>query len=66
MMDNEKRFKCNATTAPQDIDDAVCVGFAISIAAGDEDRGDVRARFDALEIGETLVDEDGDTWERIA
>jgi hypothetical protein len=24
------------------------------------------SRLDVLEIGETLVDEDGDTWERIA
>lgn len=65
-MDTEKRFKCNATTAPENIDDAVCVGFAISIGGGTHDRGEVRARFDALEIGETLTDEDGDTWERIA
>lgn len=61
-----KMFSCSATTAPETLSDAVCVGFAIAIGNGTEDREDVRARFDALEIGETLIDEDGDTWERIA
>jgi|GEM_PF-4750450 len=61
-----KLFKCNVTLVPEQIHDAVAVGFAISIYAGDVSRAEIVARFDALEIGETLIDEDGDTWGRIA
>lgn len=47
-------------------DSLIRASFGTSINDGTEDRDDVRTRFDALEIGETLIDEDGDTWERIA
>lgn len=62
----EKKFTCGAICDNHSLDDAVCIGFAIAIGRGTEDRDDVRTRFDALQIGETLIDEDGDTWERIA
>jgi len=47
-------------------DSLIRASFGISINEGRMERIDVRDRFDALQIGETLIDEDGDTWERIA
>jgi len=62
----EKQFECYALIGSENIHGAVGVAFGVSI--GDElmTARKAEARFDALEIGETLVDEDGDTWERIA
>lgn len=60
-----KVFKVNGTTFHADVW-AYKAAFGYAIDCGDRSMGEVKEQFDALEIGETLVDEDGDTWERIA
>ncbi|UMO77208.1 hypothetical protein SmaMPs15_000057 [Stenotrophomonas maltophilia phage vB_SmaM_Ps15] len=47
------------------ITEAVGVGFGFSIDDGDISEGEALARFDSLKIGESLVDEDLDTWTRV-
>lgn len=62
----DKQFTCTALCLDYTLDGAVDLGFGFSIGNGLEDRDYVRARFDALDVGETLNDEDDDTWTRIA
>lgn len=66
-MNTDKQFKCSFQFTPvSSIAEAAGWGFGTQVEDGLVDVAEVEARFDALEIGETLVDEDGDTWERIA
>lgn len=39
--------------------------FGYCMARGELTEAEAQARFDVLDVGETLVDEDGDTWERV-
>lgn len=61
----DKQFAVNDVTFSLD-ETALRAAFGWAVAYGNMTFAQAQARFDALEIGETLVDEDGDTWERIA
>lgn len=52
----DKKFTILGVT--YNLDQAANIGWDDPAVGADE--------LDALEIGETLIDEDGDTWERIA
>jgi hypothetical protein len=61
MMDNEKQFRCShgraRATFTRELESAVELGWD-DYAAG-------RIILDLLEVGQTAVDQDGDSWERI-
>lgn len=62
-MDTEKRFTCIDTSH---IGDFIDLSISAACLAGwwDVDAG--RTKLDALELFDSCVDDDGDTWERIA
>ncbi len=62
----EKQFECEAFLEHKLLSEAAYIGFCVRIEDGNMTQQEAEALFAALEIGETLVDEDGDTWERIA
>ncbi len=63
-MDTGKKFSCNALSLLHTLDDAAAIAFGVAIGDGWKTFDDARNLFDELDLGETLVDEDGDTWER--
>lgn len=65
-MNTEKQFVCPATPGAKSLGKAAYIGFCNRIEFEGMAGSEAEALFDALAVGETLVDEDGDTWERIA
>ena len=61
----DKQFEVNGVKFGWDHQTALAA-FGFSMMKGTKSHDEVERDFDALEIGETLIDEDGDTWERIA
>lgn len=65
-MDTDKRFTCPPFIQSRDLSRAAHLGFTDRIDNEGMTQEAAESLFNDLEIGETLVDEDGDTWERIA
>lgn len=63
-----KRFSCSAVPIDYnyDMETAVDIGFRYQILDGTRSEESVCYDFDALEIGDSLTDEDGDQWTRTA
>jgi hypothetical protein len=62
-MDNEKRFTCVDTQHTGDFAD---LNTAAACLAGWWDVNAGRTKLEELEVGDQCIDDDGDTWERIA
>lgn len=61
----DKQFKVNQINSALD-NWTLRAAFGSAIGTCEMSRDEALQRFNALEIGETLIDEDGDIWERIA
>ncbi len=63
-----KQFACTGLSSAEfaDLNDAVELSFMHTMHRMRLPEHQVRTWFDALEIGETLYDEDGDKWTRTA
>ena len=62
-MDTEKRFTC--VSLPSDPQYAN-LHLSGAVLSGWRDFAPGRAKLEALQVGDTAVDDDGDTWERTA
>lgn len=60
-----KKFRCGTDNDIYDLGRAVLAGFAYSIQRNVFSVVDYIRLFDNMEVGQTIVDEDGDGWERI-
>lgn len=66
-MTNKMRFKMSNPQAflLYDLEDAVDIAFGLSVEYGDYTQREIVDLFTSMEIGETLIDEDGDEWIRL-
>ncbi|WVW77134.1 hypothetical protein Bhz51_00252 [Stenotrophomonas phage vB_SmaM_Bhz51] len=66
-MTNKMRFKMSNPQAflLYDLEDAVDIAFGLSVEYGDYTHREIVDLFTSMEIGEKLIDEDGDEWIRV-
>ena len=63
--DYKLRYRMEKGDFGHPLEDAIDVAFGFSLDYGDMSRCEARDMFKSLEIGETLEDEDHDTWVRM-
>lgn len=61
-----KRFRCGSKGASYSIGQAASMGFCWSIELKETTEREVLGWLESLEVGEKLLDEDGDEWTRVA